>query len=131
MNFITTFTETPVADPYSHPSSGGMLQFAPPDIRNLYMSYMPFVQRGGVYVGVSGTKRYELGAEVLLMVKLPSSEDRTPAVGKVVLINRSSSVARPSGVGIQFADSPENAALRDRIETLLAGMSHELTTFTM
>lgn len=108
-----------------------MLQFAPPDIRNLYMSYMPFVQRGGVYVTVLSTRRFDLGAEVLLMVKLPNSEDKTPAVGKVVLINRSSSVARPSGVGIQFADSPENASLRDHIETLLTGMSRELPTFTM
>jgi Tfp pilus assembly protein PilZ len=45
-----------------------MLQFAPPDVRNLYMSYMPFVQRGGVYVAVSGTRRLDLGAEVLVMV---------------------------------------------------------------
>ena len=110
-------------------SGGGVLPFSPPDIHALYQSYMPFVKNGGVYVATP--RRYELGAEVFVLITFPQGNERMPAMGKVVWVNRTGSVSRPSGIGIQFSDTQENFAVRDRIETLIAGTSSDTPTFTM
>ena len=110
-------------------AGGGVLPFSPPDKATLYQSYMPFVKNGGLYV--STPRRYELGAEVFVLITFPQSNDRLPAVGKVVWVNRTGSVARPSGIGIQFLETPENIIVRDKIETFIAGTPQDMPTFTM
>lgn len=110
-------------------AGGGVLPFAPADILTLYQSYMPFIKGGGLYVPTP--KKYDLGHEVFVLVKMPGESDRVPAVGKVVWVNRSGTSHRPSGIGIQFTDSPENAVVRDRIEVLVAGIPPDTATFTM
>ena len=120
--------ETPAPQKASS-SGGGVLPFSPPDSHALYQSYMPFVKNGGLYVATS--RRYELGAEVFVLVTFPQGNERMPAMGKVVWVNRTGSVARPSGIGIQFSETQENFAVRDRIETLIAGISSDTPTFTM
>lgn len=115
--------------PTTSAPAGGMIPFAPTDAMALYQSYMPFLKNGGLYV--TGNKKFDLGHEVLLLVKLPGHEERTPAIGKVVLVNRSNSVARPSGVGVQLADTPENTVLREKIDVIVAGINPDTATLTM
>lgn len=113
----------------NHLSGGGVIPFNPPDKTVLYKSYMPFVKGGGLYIVTS--KRYEIGTEVFLLVKMPESQERLPAVGKVVWINRSGSVSQPSGVGVQLMETPENEIVKDKIEILIAGFPEDTPTFTM
>lgn len=108
---------------------GGVIPFAPPDKTSLAQCYMSWVKGGGLYI--TTPKKYEMGAEVFVLVKLPDSSDRFPAVGRVVWVQRSSSVLRPPGIGVQLLDTPENAVVRDKIEVFLAGMPADTATFTM
>lgn len=109
---------------------GGVIPFNPQDKLSLYQSYMPFVKNGGLYIPT--TKKYDQGSEIFLLVRMPGeSNERLPGVGKVVWINRSGTVSKPSGIGIQFSDTPENAILRDKIERLLVGVSPDTATYTM
>lgn len=112
-------------------SGGGFLQFNPQDKLFLYKSYMPFVKNGGLFINTS--HRHELGSEVFVMIKLPqeAESDRMSVVGKVIWITRNGGVNKPAGIGIQLADMPENAVVRDRIEKAIAGISSETPTFTM
>ena len=111
-------------------AGGGVIPFNPQDKMSLYQSYMPFVKNGGLYIPT--VKKYDQGVDVFLLVRMPGeSNERLPAVGKVVWINRSGSVSKPSGIGVQFSDTPENAILRDKIERLLVGISPDNPTYTM
>lgn len=110
-------------------SGGGVIPFNPPDKTTLYKSYMPFIKGGGLYIVTS--RKYEIGTEVFLLVKMPGSNDRLPAVGRVVWVNRSGSVSHPSGVGVQFAETPENELVKDKIDLLVAGIPDDTPTFTM
>jgi type IV pilus assembly protein PilZ len=110
---------------------GGFLHFNPIDRMALYKSYMPFVKGGGLFVNTS--HRYELGNEVFVMLKLPqeAETDRMSIVGKVVWISRNGGANKPAGIGIQMADMPDNAIVRDRIERAIAGISADTLTYTM
>lgn len=97
----------------------------------LYKCYMPFVKNGGLFI--TTPNRYELGNEVFVMIKLPqeAESERMSVVGKVVWLTRSGSVNKPAGIGIQLADTPENAIVREKIERAIAGISSETPTYTM
>ena len=111
-------------------SGGGVIPFNPPDKMTLYMSYMPFVKNGGLYIPTP--KKYDIGTDVFLLVRMPGeSSERLPAVGKVVWVNRSGNVSRPGGIGVQFSESSENTLIRDRIERIIAGISPDTPTYTM
>ena len=99
----------------------GILSLAVKDKAALYNAYMPFVKGGGIFVPTP--KRYFLGDEVFLLLTLPESSDRLPVAGKVVWVTPTGAQGnRTAGVGVQFADSNEGEVVRNRIETLLAGM---------
>ena len=97
----------------------------------LYNAYMPYLKHGGIFVPTP--KRYFLGDEVFLLLTLPETSDRLPVAGKVVWVTPTGAQgARTAGVGVQFADTPEGDAARNRIETLLAGtLNAERPTHTM
>ena len=97
----------------------------------LYAAYMPFLKNGGIFVPTP--KRYFLGDEVFLLLTLPETKDRLPVAGKVVWVTPTGAQgARTAGVGVQFADTPEGEAVKNRIETLLAGtLAAEKPTHTM
>ena len=109
----------------------GILSLALKDKTQLYLAYMPYLKHGGIFVPTP--KRYFLGDEVFLLLTLPESGDRLPVAGKVVWVTPTGAQgARTSGVGVQFADTPEGETVRSRIETLLAGsLSAEKPTHTM
>lgn len=109
----------------------GILSHAIKDKAALYSAYMSYVKNGGIFVPT--TKRYFIGDEVFLLLTLPESSERLPVPGKVVWVTPPGAQgARPAGIGVQFADTPEGENVRSRIETLLAGtLNAEKPTSTM
>ena len=98
----------------------GILSLAVKDKAALYNAYMPFVKGGGIFVPTP--KRYFLGDEVFLLLTLPESSDRLPVAGKVVWVTPAGAQGnRAAGIGVQFAETSEGEAIKNRIETLLAG----------
>ncbi|MCF5990217.1 PilZ domain-containing protein, partial [Xanthomonas perforans] len=84
--------------------------------------YMPFVKGGGIFVPTP--KRYMLGDEVFLLLTLPDSSERLPVAGKVIWTTPAGAQGnRAAGIGVQFPDGPEGEAVRNKIETLLAGLT--------
>ena len=109
----------------------GILSLAVKDKAALYNAYMPFVKGGGIFVPTP--KRYFLGDEVFLLLTLPESSDRLPVAGKVVWVTPVGAQGnRVAGIGVQFADNGEGEAIKNRIETMLAGsLGGEKPTHTM
>ena len=98
----------------------GILSLAVKDKAALYSAYMPYIRHGGIFVPTP--KRYFLGDEVFLLLTLPDSSDRLPIAGKVVWVTPAGAQGnRSAGIGVQFPDTPEGEAVKNRIETLLAG----------
>ncbi|HVI26441.1 MAG TPA: PilZ domain-containing protein [Xanthomonadaceae bacterium] len=98
----------------------GILSLAIKDKAQLYNAYMPYLKHGGVFVPTA--KRYFLGDEVFLLLTLPESSERLPVAGKVVWVTPPGAQGnRTSGIGVQFADTPEGETVKGKIETLLAG----------
>ncbi|CAN4279803.1 type IV pilus assembly protein PilZ [Pseudoxanthomonas sp. CF385] len=109
----------------------GILSLAVKDKAALYNAYMPFVKGGGIFVPTP--KRYFLGDEVFLLLTLPESSDRLPVAGKVVWVTPAGAQGnRAAGIGVQFAETGEGEAIKNRIETMLAGsLNGEKPTHTM
>jgi len=97
-----------------------ILNYAIPDLNGLYAAYMPFVKNGGIFI--SNSRRYEIGDEVFLLLKLLDDPDTLPIAGKVIWITPPGAEGnRAVGVGIQLGDQDKGAARR-RIETLLGDL---------
>ena len=109
----------------------GILSLAVKDKAALYNAYMPFVKGGGIFVPTP--KRYFLGDEVFLLLTLPDSSERLPVAGKVVWVTPAGAQGnRIAGIGVQFADTSEGEAVKNKVETLLAGtLNAEKPTHTM
>ena len=108
----------------------GILSLAIKDRNALYSAYMPFVKHGGIFVPTP--KRYMLGDEVFVLMTLMDEKDRLPVAGKVIWVTPSGAQGnRVAGIGVQFADTPEGNGIRDKIETLLAGLPTDKPTHTM
>jgi type IV pilus assembly protein PilZ len=112
-------------------SKQGILSLAVKDKNALFQAYMPFVKQGGVFVPTP--KRYFIGDEVFLLMTLPESTERLPVAGKVVWVTPAGAQGnRAAGIGVQFADTPEGEAVRNKIEVLLAGiLTSDKATHTM
>ncbi|MEH6550868.1 MAG: PilZ domain-containing protein [Pseudomonadales bacterium] len=95
----------------------------------LYASYMPFVQNGGLFVPTR--KNYRVGDEVFMLLSLMDEPDKIPIAGKVIWLTPvGAQGGRTAGIGIQFS-ADDDTALR-KIETHLAGMlDAERPTHTM
>ena len=109
----------------------GILSLAIKDKASLYNAYMPFVKGGGIFVPTA--KRYALGDEVFILLSLLEEKDRLPVAGKVVWITPGGAQGnRAAGIGVQFAENSEGEAIKNRIETMLAGsLNGEKPTHTM
>jgi len=115
----------------SAPRQQGILSLKFKDVNSLYISYMPFLKTGGLFAPTA--QRYGLGDEVTVLVTLIDDNERLAVAGKVVWITPVGAQGnRTAGVGIQFNESPESEAARQRIEGLLAGtLTSERPTQTM
>ncbi|WP_454831527.1 PilZ domain-containing protein [Pseudoxanthomonas wuyuanensis] len=109
----------------------GILSLAVKDKAALYNAYMPYMKGGGIFVPTP--KRYFLGDEVFLLLTLPDSSERLPVAGKVVWVTPAGAQGnRIAGIGVQFADTSEGEAVKNKVETLLAGtLNAEKPTHTM
>lgn len=109
----------------------GILSLAVKDKNALFQAYMPFIKQGGVFVPTP--KRYFIGDEVFLLMTLPESTERLPVAGKVVWVTPAGAQGnRAAGIGVQFAETPEGEAVRNKIEVILAGiLTSDKITHTM
>ncbi len=109
----------------------GILSLVVKDKSALYGAYMPFVKNGGMFV--STPKRYFLGDEVFLLLTLPDSSERLPVAGKVIWVTPMGAQGnRQAGIGVQLAEGSEGEAIRNKIETMLAGaLNSDKPTQTM
>jgi type IV pilus assembly protein PilZ len=109
----------------------GILSLAVKDKNALFQAYMPYIKQGGVFVPTP--KRYFIGDEVFLLMTLPDTTERLPVAGKVVWVTPAGAQGnRLAGIGVQFADSPEGEAVKNKIEVLLAGiLTSDKATHTM
>ena len=108
----------------------GILTLNIKDKSALYVSYMPFIKNGGLFIPT--TRDSKLGDEVFLLLTLMDSAERLPVAGKVVWITpRGAQGKRQQGIGVQFSAQDGGATLK-KIETLLAGaLGADRPTHTM
>ncbi len=99
----------------------GILSCSIEDKQELYRSYMPFLNNGGLFVPTR--KRFRLGDEVLVLLTL-MGEERIAIPGRVAWLTPHGSARASShtGVGIQFLDTVEGEQAQSRIASELAGM---------
>ena len=80
----------------------------------LHAAYMPFIADGGLFIPTA--KRYRLGEEVFLLLRLPDDPASIPLAGEVVWIAPEGALGG-AGIGVRFNDRDD--AVRRRIEAQL------------
>ena len=104
-----------------------VISIAIKDKQALYMSYMPFITNGGLFVPTR--KDYALGDEMFLLVKIMDEIEPVHISGKIVWISPPGALGnRPRGVGVQFGGEDAKAT-KNLIESKL-GASISLTRAT-
>ena len=97
----------------------GILTLNIKDKSALYVSYMPFIKNGGLFIPTS--KEYRLGDEVFILLTLLDSAERLPVAGKVVWVTpRAAQGKRAQGIGVQFSGQ-DGGVTQKKIESILAG----------
>ena len=84
----------------------------------LYRAYMPFLQRGGIFVPTQSL--LPLGTSVLVLLTLLDQGERMAFPGDVAWVTPAGAGhKRQSGIGVHFAESDRNP--RGKLEALLGG----------
>jgi type IV pilus assembly protein PilZ len=97
---------------------GGILTLAIKDKAELYKSYMPYLQNGGLFAPTE--KSYQIGDDVFMVVDLPDEPEKMPVAGSVVWVTPPGAQGnKVPGVGIHF--NGEDDTIVRKIETMLAG----------
>ncbi|MCH9827713.1 MAG: PilZ domain-containing protein [Pseudomonadota bacterium] len=111
-------------------SQPGILTLNIKDKSALYVSYMPFVKNGGLFIPTN--KEYSLGDEVFILLTLMDNPERIPVAGKVVWVTpKAAQGQRTQGIGVQFS-TQDGGATQGKIEALLAGaLGADRATHTM
>jgi len=98
-----------------------MLQFSAPDANTLYAHYISKFQNGGIFVPTS--RAFELGAEVIVALRLPDRAERFAIGGRVAWVTPANAQhGRSQGVGIAFEDDDRSKAVRATIEATLGDL---------
>lgn len=107
----------------------GIISLAIKDKVVLHATYMPFIDKGGLFVPT--VKQYQLGDEVFLLLALMDEAEKIPVTGKVIWITPQNAHGnRAPGIGVQFFKGDQG--LQAKIETYLAGsLSSERPTHTL
>ena len=118
----------------ARPSTGvrqSMLSVVIGDKNTLHQAYMPFVKNGGLFIPTKNS--YNLGNEVFVLLTLLDEREKIPFAGRVVWITpKGSQGNRLAGVGVQFQADQSGTAVRNKIETYLAGaLKSDHPTHTM
>ncbi len=107
-----------------------VISIAIKDKQALYMSYMPFVKNGGLFVPTK--KDYDLGDEMFLLVKIMDEIDPVHISGKVIWISPPGALGnRPRGVGVQFVGDDARSTVNLIESKLGASVSLTRSTHTM
>jgi type IV pilus assembly protein PilZ len=111
-------------------SRNAVISIAIKDKQALYMSYMPFVKNGGLFVPTK--KDYNLGDEMFLLVKIMDELDPVHISGKVIWISPPGALGnRPRGVGVQFMGDDARSTVNLIESKLGASISLTRSTHTM
>lgn len=103
------------------PPAAGVVTLNIKERSALYAAYMPYVVGGGIFIPTH--KAYHIGDEILMLLGLPDDPKKYPVAGHVAWITPNGTHSNKlQGVGVQFKQDEGAAALRARIEELLAGM---------
>ena len=98
-----------------------MLQFSAPDATALYAHYISKFQNGGIFVPTS--RAFELGAEVIIALKLPERPERFAIGGRVAWVTPAHAQhGRRQGVGVAFEADDKSKAVRAIIEDTLGDL---------
>lgn len=98
---------------------GGVLPVNLVNKQSLYRAYMHFIQGGALFVQTN--KKYSLGEEVFLLVKLMDEPHKFPVAGKVIWITPPAAQAgRVAGIGVQFKGD-QSVEIDNKIQNYLAG----------
>ena len=114
----------------SNRRNSSVISMAIKDKQALYMSYMPFVQNGGLFV--PSKKDHDIGEELFLLVKIMDIPDPVQISGRVIWISPARALGnRPRGIGVQFLGD-DSAKISNLIENKLGGsLSLTRPTHTM
>ena len=87
----------------------------------LYVSYMPFIKNGGIFIPSKKTNEYDLGDDIFVLLTIDDSKDKIPIAGKVAWITpKGAHGNKTEGIGIQFSEL-DKGATKAKIEKKLAG----------
>ena len=88
------------------------------DVGVLHAAYMPFITDGGLFIPTP--KRYRLGEEVFVLLRLLDDTASIPLAGEVVWIAPPGIHSGAAGIGLRFNDRDD--AVRRRIEAQLGDL---------
>ena len=98
----------------------------------LYVSYMPFVKNGGIFIPSKKSNEYSLGDDIFVLLTIDDSKEKIPVAGKVAWITpKGAHGKKTEGIGIQFSEL-DKGATKVKIEKMLAGaLSSERPSHTL
>ena len=89
------------------------------DAASLHSAYMPFLEKGGLFVPSQGA--FHLGDEVQFLLRLMDEPEALLVRGRVVWMTPAGAQGhRQAGIGVEFSD--QDAGLNQKIETYLSGL---------
>lgn len=108
----------------------GILNVSLTSADELYKCYMPFLNKGGIFIPTA--KSFAMGDDVFVLLELMGEIEKLPLTGKIVWISPAGgSSYRKQGVGVEFPAEISNT-LTNKIETQLAGLlSSDKPTYTL
>lgn len=86
--------------------------------KEMLAAYMPFVKNGGVFLK---SAQHPMGSSVAVILEIPNDDHKYSVIGKVVWVSQRDA-RQEGGVGIQFPETPEGAALKSKIDVVIGGM---------
>lgn len=92
------------------------------DKKELYKSYMSFIQNGGIFMPFNEDvtpDKVSMGQKILIVFSMLDSKQKIPIQGKIVWISRNG-INR--GIGVAFGDTPHMKSLRESIEANIADL---------
>ena len=98
----------------------------------LYVSYMSFLQNGGMFIPNKNSNNYSLGDDIFVLLSIDNSKDKIPIAGKVAWITpKGAHGNKTEGIGIQF-NQLDKGATKAKIEKMLAGaLSSDRSSHTL
>ena len=108
----------------------GIISFSITDRGALYLSYMSFVQNGGVFIPTA--RNYELGDNVFMLLRFMDDHSLVPVNGSVVWVTPAGAQGNKTpGIGVRFIDDDKGATKSSIEQHLAAAVQGERPTQTM